>query len=82
MEEKNEDARVKVDDDEIMYVVAKWTGIPLKRMGQGDVQKLLSMEKEISKIVSASPWLSRRSARRCAAAAPTSRIPHVRSVPS
>ena len=47
----NEDARVKVDDDEIMYVVAKWTGIPLKRMGQGDVQKLLSMEKEISKIV-------------------------------
>tara|TARA_B100001105_G_scaffold123139_1_gene98655 strand:- start:10 stop:1545 length:1536 start_codon:yes stop_codon:yes gene_type:complete len=47
----NEDARVKVDDDEIMYVVAKWTGIPLKRMGQGDAQKLLSMEKEISKIV-------------------------------
>ena len=47
----NEDARVKVDEDEIMYVVAKWTGIPLKRMGQGDVQKLLSMEKEISKIV-------------------------------
>jgi len=47
----NEDARVKVDEDEIMYVVAKWTGIPLKRMEQGDVQKLLSMEKEISKIV-------------------------------
>ena len=47
----NEDARVKVDEDEIMYVVAKWTGIPLKRMGQGDVQKLLSMEKEISKTV-------------------------------
>ena len=34
-----------------MYVVAKWTGIPLKRMEQGEVQKLLSMEKEISKIV-------------------------------
>ena len=47
----NEDARVKVDEDEIMYVVAKWTGIPLKRMEQGDVQKLLSMEKEISKVV-------------------------------
>ncbi len=47
----NEDARVKVDEDEIMYVVAKWTGIPLKRMEQGEVQKLLSMEKEISKIV-------------------------------
>ena len=47
----NEDARVKVDEDEILYVVAKWTGIPLKRMEQGDVQKLLSMEKEISKIV-------------------------------
>ena len=47
----NEDARVKVDEDEIMYVVAKWTGIPLKRMEQGDVQKLLSMEKDISKVV-------------------------------
>jgi ATP-dependent Clp protease ATP-binding subunit ClpC len=47
----NEDSPVKVDEDEIMYVVAKWTGIPLKRMEQGDVQKLLSMEKEISKIV-------------------------------
>ena len=47
----NEDTRVKVDEDEIMFVVAKWTGIPLKRMEQGDVQKLLSMEKEISKIV-------------------------------
>ena len=47
----NEDTRVNVDEDEIMYVVAKWTGIPLKRMEQGDVQKLLSMEKEISKIV-------------------------------
>jgi ATP-dependent Clp protease ATP-binding subunit ClpC len=47
----NEDARVKVDEDEIMYVVAKWTGIPLKRMEQGDVQKLLSMEKEISQTV-------------------------------
>ncbi len=47
----NEDARVKVDEDDILQVVAKWTGIPLKRMEQGDVQKLLSMEKELSKIV-------------------------------
>ncbi|MDP6678056.1 MAG: ATP-dependent Clp protease ATP-binding subunit [Verrucomicrobiota bacterium] len=47
----NEDARVEVGEDDIMHVVAKWTGIPLKRMEQGDVQKLLSMEKEISKIV-------------------------------
>ena len=47
----NEDARVEVGEDDIMQVVAKWTGIPLKRMEQGDVQKLLSMEKEISKIV-------------------------------
>ncbi|MAE32155.1 MAG: NDP-hexose 4-ketoreductase [Verrucomicrobiales bacterium] len=47
----NEDARVEVGEDDILHVVAKWTGIPLKRMEQGDVQKLLSMEKEISKIV-------------------------------
>ncbi|PYK63871.1 MAG: NDP-hexose 4-ketoreductase, partial [Verrucomicrobia bacterium] len=29
-----EEKRVKVDEDDIMHVVAKWTGIPLKRMEQ------------------------------------------------
>jgi ATP-dependent Clp protease ATP-binding subunit ClpC len=47
----SEDARVKVDEEDIMHVVAKWTGIPLKRMEQGEIQKLLAMESMLSKLV-------------------------------
>ena len=47
----SEDARVKVDQEDIMHVVAKWTGIPLKRMEQGEIQKLLAMESVLSKLV-------------------------------
>ena len=47
----SEDARVKVDEEDIMHVVAKWTGIPLKRMEQGEIQKLLAMESVLSKLV-------------------------------
>lgn len=46
-----EEKRVRVDDDDIMHVVAKWTGIPLKRMEQGEAQKLLAMEQELSRTV-------------------------------
>ena len=46
-----EERRVKVDEDDIMHVVAKWTGIPLKRMEQGEAQKLLAMEEELSRVV-------------------------------
>jgi len=46
-----EEKRVRVDDEEIMQVVAKWTGIPLQRMGQNEVQKLLAMEQELTKVV-------------------------------
>jgi len=46
-----EEKRVKVDEDDILQVVAKWTGIPLKRMEQGEAQKLLAMEEELSRLV-------------------------------
>jgi len=46
-----EEKRVKVDEDDILHVVAKWTGIPLKRMEQGEAQKLLTMEEEVSRVV-------------------------------
>src|SRR2546422_1044203 len=46
-----EEKRVKVDEDDIMHVVAKWTGIPLKRMEQGEAEKLLAMEEEVSRVV-------------------------------
>src|SRR6185436_12725284 len=46
-----EEKRVTVGEDDILHVVAKWTGIPLKRMEQGEAQKLLTMEADMSKIV-------------------------------
>jgi ATP-dependent Clp protease ATP-binding subunit ClpC len=46
-----EEKRVKVDEDDILQVVSKWTGIPLKRMEQGEAQRLLAMETEMSKVV-------------------------------
>ena len=46
-----EEKRVKVDEEDILQVVSKWTGIPLKRMEQGEAQRLLSMEEEMSRVV-------------------------------
>ncbi len=46
-----EERRVSVTEDDILQVVAKWTGIPLKRMGQTDMQKLLTVEEELSRVV-------------------------------
>jgi len=40
-----------VDEDDILHVVAKWTGIPLKRMGQDETQRLLTVETEMEKVV-------------------------------
>ncbi len=46
-----EEKRVKVDEEDILHVVSKWTGIPLKRMEQGESQRLLAMEVDMSKVV-------------------------------
>jgi len=46
-----EEKRVKVDEDDILQVVSKWTGIPLKRMEQGEAQRLLAMEEEMARVV-------------------------------
>ncbi len=46
-----EEKRVRVDEEDIMHVIAKWTGIPLQRMGQDEAQKLLAMEGELTRVV-------------------------------
>src|SRR5512138_497233 len=46
-----EEKRVKVDEDDILHVVSKWTGIPLQRMEQGEMQRLFHVESEMSKVV-------------------------------
>src|SRR5687767_12287438 len=48
---QRDEKRVTVDDDDILQVVSKWTGIPLKRMEQGEAAKLLNMESDMSKVV-------------------------------
>jgi ATP-dependent Clp protease ATP-binding subunit ClpC len=40
-----------VDEEDIMHIIAKWTGIPLQRMGQDEVQKLLAMEGELDRVI-------------------------------
>jgi ATP-dependent Clp protease ATP-binding subunit ClpB len=40
-----------VDDSDIAKVVSKWTGIPVAKMLEGEVQKLLKMEERISRRV-------------------------------
>ncbi|MGZ8144632.1 MAG: AAA family ATPase, partial [Methylosarcina sp.] len=43
--------RNKVTEEEIAEVVSKWTGIPVSKMMEGERDKLLRMEEEISKRV-------------------------------
>lgn len=43
----SEEKVVTVDDEDIMTVVSKWTGVPLKRMEQKETEKLLKMEEEL-----------------------------------
>ena len=43
--------RNKVTDEEIAYVVSKWTGIPVAKMLEGEKEKLLHMEEAIAKRV-------------------------------
>ena len=54
--EENEPAenhllRNKVNSDEIAEIVARWTGIPVSKMMEGEQAKLLRMEEEIGKQV-------------------------------
>jgi ATP-dependent Clp protease ATP-binding subunit ClpC len=42
---------VVISEDDILQIVAKWTGIPLNRMSQKDAEKLLHMEDELRKVV-------------------------------
>jgi ATP-dependent Clp protease ATP-binding subunit ClpC len=46
-----EEKHVVVDEGDILHVVSKWTGIPLQRMEQGEMQRLLSVEQEMEKVV-------------------------------
>jgi len=42
-----EEKIVTVTDDDIMSVISKWTGVPLRRMEEKEAEKLLKMEDEL-----------------------------------
>ena len=44
---KSQEGLVTVTEEDIMFIVSQWTGVPLNRMEKKDVQKLLKMEEEI-----------------------------------
>jgi len=46
-----EEKRVRVDEEEILQVVSKWTGVPLSRMEKTEAQRLLAVEEEVAKVV-------------------------------
>src|SRR3989454_7530177 len=39
--------RGEIDEDDIARIVAKWTGIPVARMLEGEMQKLVHMEERL-----------------------------------
>ncbi|MCL4103637.1 UNVERIFIED_CONTAM: hypothetical protein GTU68_059716 [Idotea baltica] len=45
--EANAENIVTVEEDDIMAVVAKWTGVPLQRMEEKEAEKLLKMDEEL-----------------------------------
>lgn len=46
-----EEQRITVDEDEMLKVVADWTGIPLSRMEEKESKKLLKLEAELQREV-------------------------------
>src|ERR1700744_4400702 len=48
---RREEKRIVVDEEDILHVVSKWTGVPLKRMGQDEMARLLSVEDAMEKVV-------------------------------
>jgi ATP-dependent Clp protease ATP-binding subunit ClpC len=49
--EQREESEIVVTADDIMHIVAKWTGVPLNRMEQKETQRLLKMEEELEQQV-------------------------------
>lgn len=48
---ESEEKVVNIEEDDIMSVVSKWTGVPLQRMEQKEATKLLNMEKDLRETV-------------------------------
>ena len=50
-QEAGKKKKVKVTDEDVMAVISKWTGVPLKKMEGKELARLLNMEEELEKTV-------------------------------
>ena len=48
---RREETKIVVSEDDILSIVADWTGIPLSRMEKKETQKLLDLEKDLQSSV-------------------------------
>ncbi len=48
---QSEEKTIDVDEDDIMAVISKWTGVPLQRMEEAEAAKLLRMEEDLKEHV-------------------------------
>lgn len=51
IQKKGQMLREEVDEEDVAQVVSKWTGIPVSKMLEGEVEKLVKMEANLSKRV-------------------------------
>jgi len=50
-EEERQKNRPSIDEDEIAFIVSRWTGIPVTRLRQAETERLVQMEAELHKRV-------------------------------
>ncbi len=50
-ETKNRLVKEEVDEEDIAKVISRWTGVPVEKLLEGEVQKLLHLEEELHKRV-------------------------------
>jgi ATP-dependent Clp protease ATP-binding subunit ClpB len=51
IQEKGKMLKEEVDSEDIAEIVSKWTGVPVSRLLQGEMQKLLALEDQLGKRV-------------------------------
>jgi ATP-dependent Clp protease ATP-binding subunit ClpB len=51
VQEKEKMLKEEVDEEDVAHVVSKWTGIPVSKMLEGEVEKLVKMEQNLGKRV-------------------------------
>jgi len=50
-QERNKMLKEEVEEEDVAQIVSKWTGIPVSRMLQGEMEKLIKMEANLAKRV-------------------------------